>query len=195
MFTRAIQSQSLTKHRSIWLSTPQVSGADVAETTYTCFAGTHDAVDVRLIVRRVRPTPGSQLALFTDWDYHAFVADRDGELVELEADHRRHAVVEQSICELKSAGLAHAPSGRFFANSAWLGLAVMAHNLARAVGALSGIELTRATVSSLRRKLFTVPGRLVRSARRLHLRLPRDWPWAAAFLTALERIIALPMRC
>jgi len=55
-----------------WLSSPEVSGADVAETTYTAFSGT-DAITARLIVRRVRPTPGSQLALFTTWDYHAFV--------------------------------------------------------------------------------------------------------------------------
>ena len=73
-----------------WLSTAEVSGADVAETRYTCFASTKDAVEVRLIVRRVRPTPGTQLALFTNWDYHAMVTDRDGELVEVEADHRRH---------------------------------------------------------------------------------------------------------
>jgi hypothetical protein len=51
-----------------WLSTPEVSGADVAETDYTAFAGTKQAMTVRLIVRRVRPTPGSQLALFTTWD-------------------------------------------------------------------------------------------------------------------------------
>ncbi|HSO30146.1 MAG TPA: IS1380 family transposase, partial [Candidatus Sulfomarinibacteraceae bacterium] len=37
-------------------------GADVAETTYTPFAAEQDARAVRLIVRRVRPTPGSQLA-------------------------------------------------------------------------------------------------------------------------------------
>ena len=54
-----------------WLSSPEVSGADVAETTYSAFSGT-EAITVRLIVRRVRPTPGSQLALFTTWDYHAF---------------------------------------------------------------------------------------------------------------------------
>lgn len=126
-----------------WLSTPEVSGADVAETPYTCFAGTTDAVEVRLVVRRVRPTPGTQLALFTAWDYHAVVTDRDGELLEVEADHRRHAVVEQSIAELKSAGLAHLPSGKFFANAAWLALAVIAHNLGRAVGALAGTPRTR----------------------------------------------------
>lgn len=39
-----------------WLSTPQVSGADVAQTTYTCFAGTRHAITVRLVVRRGRPT-------------------------------------------------------------------------------------------------------------------------------------------
>ena len=98
------------------------------------------------MVRRVRPTPGSQLALFTTWDYHAFVTNRPGDLGEIEADHRRHAVVEQRIAELKSAGLAHLPSGKFMANAAWLALAVMAHNLARAVGRLAGPDLEKATV-------------------------------------------------
>jgi hypothetical protein len=178
-----------------WLSTPEVSGADVAETSYRCFAGTPDAIDVRLVVRRVRPSPGSQLALFTAWDYHAFVTDRPGELVEIEADHRRHAVVEQSIAELKSAGLAHLPSGRFMANAAWLALAVIAHNLGRAVGILAEADLHRATAASLRRQLFCIPGRLVHSARRLHLRLPANWPWAAAFSTALHRINAVALHC
>jgi hypothetical protein len=177
-----------------WLSTPEVSGADVAETRYRCFAHTRDAVDVRLVVRRVRPTPGTQLALFTAWDYHAFVTDRPGELVEIEADHRRHAIVEQTIAELKSAGLAHLPSGRFMANAAWLALTVMAHNLGRAVAILAGPDLHRATANSLQRKVFCVPGRLVRSARRSHLRLPTGWPWATAFHAALTRINALPIR-
>ena len=80
-----------------WLSTPEVSGADIAETDYTCFPDTRHALPVRLVVRRVRPTPGSQLALFTTWDYHAFVTDQAAEswpLAEVEADHRRHAVIE-----------------------------------------------------------------------------------------------------
>ncbi|MCU1650469.1 MAG: hypothetical protein JWQ60_1618, partial [Pseudonocardia sp.] len=175
-----------------WLSTPEVSGADVAETGYTCFAHTRDAIEVRLVVRRVRPTPGSQLALFTDWDYHAMVTDRPGDVLEVEADHRRHAVVEQSIAELKSAGLAHLPSERFMANAAWLALAVIAHNLGRAVGALA--NMARATTATLRRRLFAIPGRLVHTARRLHLRLPANWPWAGAFRTALNSINALPMR-
>ena len=44
-------------------------GADVAETVYTPFRDKRGAVPLRLIVRRVRPTPGSQLALFTLYDY------------------------------------------------------------------------------------------------------------------------------
>ena len=177
-----------------WLSTPEVSGADVAETSYTAFAGTRHAIPVRLIVRRVRPTPGSQLALFTTFDYHAVVTDRQGPMFEIEADHRRHAIVEQSIAELKSAGLAHLPSSRFTANAAWLALAVMAHNLGRAVGQLAGGRLHRATAATLRRAVFTVPGRLVHSARRLRLRLPRNWPWADQFTTALDTITAIPIR-
>ncbi|MEX1169154.1 MAG: IS1380 family transposase, partial [Chloroflexota bacterium] len=76
-------------------------GADVAETTYTPFADQQDAAPVRLIVRRVKPTPGSQLALLTLYDYHAFVTDREGETLELEADHRRHAEIENAIRDLK----------------------------------------------------------------------------------------------
>ena len=70
----------------------------------------------------------------------------------------------------------------------------MAHNLGRGIAILAGPDLHRATAATLRRTLFCVPGRLVRSARRWHLRLPTDWPWAAAFLTALTRITAIPTR-
>ena len=179
-----------------WLSTPEVSGADIAETPFTVFArDSKHARQVRLVVRRVRPTPGSQLALFTTWDYHAFVTDRDLPLAEVEADHRRHAVVEQSIAELKSAGLAHLPSGNFMANAAWLALTVMAHNLGRAVGILAGPDLQRATAATLRRKVFTMPGRLVHSGRRRYLRLPASWPWADPISSALASIHAIPLRC
>ena len=106
--------------------------ADVAETTYIPFQSEPDAAPVRLIVRRVKPTPGSQLALFARYSYHGFITDRDGETLELEADHRRHAEVENAIRDLKyGVGLNHMPSGCFAANGAWLAVQVMAHNLAR----------------------------------------------------------------
>ena len=86
--------------------------ADVAQTTYTPFRTKPDAAPVRLIVRRVKPTPGSQLALFATYSYHGFITDRDGETLELEADHRRHAEIENAIRDLKyGVGLNHMPSG------------------------------------------------------------------------------------
>ena len=81
------------------------------------------------------------------------------------------------------------------ANAAWLALAVMAHNLGRAVGLLAGPDLHRATATTLQRRVFTVPGRLVRTGRRRHLRLPASWPWAHAVRTALSTIAAIPLRC
>ena len=95
--------------------------ADVAETEYTPFQHESDATVVRLIVRRVKPTPGSQLALFATYSYHAFITDGDGDTLYLEADHRRHAEIENAIRDLKyGVGLNHLPSGRFPANAAWL---------------------------------------------------------------------------
>ena len=137
-----------------WIS----DGADVAETTYTPFAHEKDAVPVRLIVRRVKPTPGSQLALFALYDFHAFITDREGDTLELEADHRRHAEIENAIRDLKyGVGLNHLPSGRFAANGAWLAVQVMAHNLARWTGRL-GLGAGIVTTKTLRRRLFGLVG-------------------------------------
>ena len=168
-------------------------GADVAETTYTPFAGEKDAQAVRLIVRRVRPTPGSQLALLTLYDYHAFITDRDGETLVLEADHRRHAEIENAIRDLKyGVGLNHLPSGKFAANGAWLAVQVIAHNLARWTARL-GLGEGIVTTKTLRRRLFALAGRLTRSARRITLHLPARWPWAVGWTTALARLRAIPL--
>ena len=70
--------------------------AAVVETIYTPFASEPDAVPVQLIVQRVKLTPGSQLALFTNYRYHAFITDRDSDTLDLEADHRRHAEIENA---------------------------------------------------------------------------------------------------
>ena len=133
-------------------------GADVAETTYSPFQGEPEAAPVRLIVRRVKPTPGSQLALFASYSYHGFITDRDGETLELEADHRRHAEIENAIRDLKhGVGLNHFPSGRFPANGAWLAVQVLAHNLARwtaRIGLGEGLVTTR----TLRRRFFSLAG-------------------------------------
>ena len=167
--------------------------ADVAETTCTPFQSEPDAAPVRLIVRRVQPTPGSQLALFASYSYHGFITDRDGETLELEADHRRHAEIENAIRDLKyGVGLNHLPSGRFAANAAWLAVQVMAHNLARWTARI-GLGEQLVTTKTLRRRFFSLVGRLTRSARRLTLHLPQRWSWESQFSRALARLRAIPL--
>ena len=176
---------------SAWVPIPYfLDGADVAETTYQPFG---QSTAVRLIVRRVRPTPGSQLALFTKFSYHAFITDRDGEMLELEADHRRHAEIENTIRDLKyGAGLNHLPSGRFGANAAWLALNVTAHNLARWTSRI-GLGETLIVTDTLRRHHLTMPGRMTRSARRHTLHLPTRWPWRTIFEGALLNLRAVQL--
>ncbi len=170
-----------------WTPIPYfLDGADVAETTYRPFG--KKAPLVRLIVRRVKPTPGSQLALLVDYSYHAFITDREATTLELEADHRRHAVVEDAIRDLKyGVGLNHLPSGRFGANAAWLTLNVIAHNLARWVSRI-GLGETLIATDTLRRRHLRTPGRITRSARKLTLHLPKRWPWAEQFNNSLARL-------
>lgn len=180
-----------------WVPIPYfVDGAAVAEIAYTPFATKKGAKPVRLIVRRVPPAPGSQLALFTDYSYHAFITDRDGDMLTLEADHRRHAEVENVIRDLKHGlGLNHMPSSRFGANAAWLCLNAIANNLLRWTARL-GLEETLVMTKTMRRRYYSLPGRITTSARRKTLHLPTQWPWAQRFLAALGalRAVSYPLR-
>ena len=175
--------------------------ADVAETSYVPFQSEPDAAPVRLIVRRVKPTHGSQLALFATYSYHGCITDRDGDTLELEADHRRHAEIENAIRDLKHGeGLKHLPSGRFPANAAWRAVqslprtryGVMDHNLARWTARI-GLGEQLVTTKTLRRRFFSLAGRLTRKARRLTLHLPQGWPWQNQFSRALAKLRALPL--
>jgi hypothetical protein len=147
----------------------------------------------RLIVRRVRHR-ADQGQLFPTWDYHAFITDRPGSPVQLDADHRRHAVIELAIRDAKQgSGLNHHPSGKFFANAAWLVLVCLAHNLLRWTATLGlGAHDEQVVAKTLRRTLLALPGRLTRTARRWVLHLPARWPWAHSFTMALARLRCLP---
>ena len=173
-----------------WTAIPYFcDGAEVAETSYRPF-GTKGKV-CRLIVRRVTPIPGSQLALIATYAYHPFITDRAGDTVELEADHRRHAEVENAIRDLKyGVGLNHLPSGRFGANAAWLILNVIAHNMARWTSRI-GFGETLIATDTLRRRHLGMPGRLTSSARRFTLHLPQRWPWAQAIDASLVNLRAV----
>jgi Transposase DDE domain group 1 len=143
----------------------------------------------RLIVRRTRLV-GAQAELFPNWRYHTFVTDRVGTAVWLDADHRRHAVVELCIRDLKAGvGLRHHPSGKFAANAAWLVIATLAHNLLRWIAQIGlGTRDQLVVAKTLRRTLLALPGRITRSARRYRLHLPAGWPWASWFELALARL-------
>ena len=147
----------------------------------------------RLVIRRTRLV-GAQAELFPDWRHHAFISDRPEPLTEVEADHRRHAQIELAIRDLKQgSGLNHAPSGRFFANAAWLLISCLAHNLVRWVARL-GLHVRGPIVAqTIRRRYLTLPGRITRSGRRSTLHLPARWPWRQHFTQALERLRAIPL--
>src|SRR4029453_8101030 len=77
-----------------------ISDAQIAETEYTAFAGTRHAVTARLIVRRIRrddpqQAPGQE-ELFPAYRYHAVFTDSPFTLVQAEAKHRQHAIIEQA---------------------------------------------------------------------------------------------------
>ena len=167
--------------------------ADVAETTYTPFQTEPDAAPVRLIVRRVKPTPGSQLALFANYSYHASSPTGTGIPSDwrptIGATPRSRTPSETSST---ASGFNHLPSGRFAANAAWLAVQVVAHNLARWTARI-GLGEPVVTTKTLRRRFFSMAGRLTSSARRLTLHLPQRWPWENQFSDALARLRALPL--
>ena len=149
----------------------------------------------RLVVRRTRLTDTVQAALWPDWRHHAFLTDLDGDTVKIDAFHRQHAVVELAIRDLKEgAGLEHCPSGKFFANAAWLACAVLAHNIIRWSADLGEItpddQLTVAR--TIRTRIIALPGRLVNHSGTHRLRLPARWPWKDTFHHALTRLRAIP---
>ena len=166
----------------------------MAEIGYTPF-GKKDACAVRLIVRRVRPDSGFPAgALHAPTTTTPSSPTAPAAILELEADHRRHAEVENAIRDLKyGVGLNHLPSGRFAANGAWLAVQVMAHNLARwtaRLGLGDGIVTHQHAAPPLLRHRRVG---ITRSARRETLHLPTRWPWAARFLDALARLRAIPL--
>ena len=178
-----------------------VSRAEVAEISFTAFSSKKKSEQVtgRLIVRRIpdlNPSKGDgQDTLFDTWRFHAFFATTSADhydTVTADKTHRGHAIIEQVHADLKASALAHLPSGVFTANAAWLVLAVIAFNLTRAAATITGPVLAKATTSTLRRKLITIPARIASSARRLTLHLPVDWPWQAAWTDLFERSLSPP---
>ncbi len=167
-----------------------ISDAEVAQVARTAFAATTDRITARLVVRRVKDArypDGS--ALFPVWRYHPFFTNTDLPTAQADIVHRRHAIIETVFADLIDGPLAHLPSGRFGANSAWALCAAIAHNLLHATGTLAGGPHAHARGATLRRRLITVPARLARPARTPVLHLPSRWPWAPAWLQLWDQTI------
>jgi len=165
-----------------------ISDAEVAEIAYTAFASTPDRITARLVVRRVKDARYRD-ALFPVWRYHPFLTNTDLPVEQADITHRQHAIIETVFADLIDGPLAHLPSGRFGANSAWILCAAIAHNLLRAAGVLAGDQHTRARGSTLRRKIVNVPARLARPQRRPILHLPTHWPWSKHWLALWHNTI------
>jgi Transposase DDE domain group 1 len=98
---------------------------------------------------------------------------RDDDLAALEARHRAHAIVEDRVRELKSAGLSNLPFSAFAPNQAWLEAALCAHDLTvwTQLPLFDG-EHAVCEPKRQRYRLLHVAGKLTRHARRLTLHLP-----------------------
>ncbi len=165
-----------------------ISDAEVAEIAYTAFASTPDRITARLVVRRVKDARYHD-ALFPVWRYHPFFTNTEAPVEQADITHRQHAIIETVFADLIDGPLAHIPSGRFGANSAWILCAAIAHNLLRAAGILADDQHTRARGSTLRRRIVNVPARLARPQRRPILHLPTHWPWSKAWLALWHNTI------
>jgi DDE family transposase len=150
----------------------------------------------RAICRRERPHPGAQLT-FTDhqgFRFQVFITDQEGDdLAQLEARHRARAHVEDRIRCGKDTGLRNLPFRQFAANQVWLELALAAQDLLTFFQrlCLEG-EARRWEPRKLRYRLLHVAGRVVRSGRRVILRLQRSWPWTDLLASAFRRLRSLP---
>ena len=80
------------------------------------------------------------------------------------------------MADLKGGPLEHLPSGKLWANSAWLACAAMASNLTRTAVVLASAFHVKATTGTIRAHLINVSGRLAHSARPFTLHLPDGWP-------------------
>lgn len=163
--------------------------------------------------RRRKTIPPEQLQMVLDgqldstFAYSFIVTDIPAEeqtAVEVEHFHRQRAQIEERFKDAKlGQALRHLPSGKLAANRLWLCCSLLALNLCAwvcdispAAGASGNApdEDTphRRHAKTLRRILFCVPGRIVRSARQIIVRLPEGFPHFETFNATYHAALALP---
>ena len=166
--------------------------------------------DGSLTARRRKTIHPEQLALALDgqvasvFGYSFILTDIPHQpTVWIEHFHRHRAQIEERLKDTKlGQALRHLPSGDQNANRVWLTCALLALNLtafccdlcpaAGASGKAPDDAPLRRTAQTLRRILFNIPARIIRSARRTILRLPEGFRHADVFQATLDAVYALP---
>jgi DDE family transposase len=173
----------------------------------------HSAADVSagsVTARRRKTIPPQQLALALEgatasvFGYSFILTDiPDRDPVWLEHFHRQRAQIEERLKEAKlGQPLRHLPSGDENANRVWLTASLAALTLsafccdlspaAGASGKAPADAPLRRTAKTLRRQLFCIPARIVRTSRYLILRLPEGFRHLDTFKDTLDAVYALP---
>jgi len=118
-----------------------------------------------------------------------------GQVAWLDARHRSHVHVEADVKQAKAIGMNRWPSRHWKVNVAWLAVVAMAGSLLAAfrhLGLPDG-DLRKASIQTLRFRLFEVPGRITHGQRKTWLHLPADWPWTPILTAAWQAIKTLPI--
>jgi hypothetical protein len=184
---------------------------DCAEITHLMSRAEDWPDGLRFIARRVKPSRRhhKNMTAFekkTGWKYsitctnipHTGMAGVPGSQHPQFIDvlQRDHATVEtDGVRTAKAMGLRNLPSKAWQVNKGWVLAANIAADLtawARLLGLYDQEELRDATPDTLRYRIWSIPGRLVRHARKRNLKISPDWPWKDAFITCWNRFCALP---
>ena len=169
-------------------------GARVAELTRwlpATFTGWPDGM--RVIARKERPHPGAQLRITDDngWRITMFATNtKGGRLADLEVQHRLRARCEDRIRNLKDTGATNLPLQSFDKNQIWLEICCLASELIVWTQTLAFHDLPARLwePKRLRLRLFAVAGRIITTARRRILRLPKRWPWTDLIIGGHQRL-------
>ena len=169
-------------------------GARVAELTRwlpATFTGWPPGM--RVIARKERPHPGAQLRITDDngWRITVFATNtKGGRLAELEVEHRLRARCEDRIRNLKDTGATNLPLQSFDKNQIWLELCCLASELIvwTQTLAFQDLPVRLWEPKRLRLRLLAVAGRIITTARRRILRLPKRWPWTGLIIGGHRRL-------
>ncbi len=186
-----------------WRRAISADGGDIRDDAHV--AEITDLVDLsgwpagtRAIARREVPHPGAQLTFSDDAGrrFQVFITDQtDTDIAYLEALQRGRGRAEKLICNAKDTGLANLPSADLAINSAWLTMALVAHDLLvwTQLICLEG-ELATAEPKRLRYCLLHTAAQISRSGRQVHLRLAAGWPWVEELVTGFSKLRSLAIQ-